>query len=471
MLSALGPARLLVLTSAGILATWSMLFAHGKLLHSDPATGSRLPASPKTVRLDFNESAELTFTRVSIVTSAGDTVALVALRHPEGASRSVVADVPEALPPGDLRILWRMAGADGHPTNGEVSFSIIAVARPSGDSARVKDSADTAAKLNSTIAREASGFGVQSPIYVLIRWLEFCALLTVIGTVGFRNAVLPRIRSRAALSVNDDTTRRAAKWGATAALGLAVTAILRLVAQSAAMRSAKTPMNIVNDTGAFVGTTWGRAWTLQLVVAVMTAVLFGVAASRRNSAGTSRTTWLLATATTLMLAVTPALSGHAASASRFGGAAIVIDAAHVIGAGGWLGTLLLTLGVGMRVPTDATSTDLHAAELFNAFSPVALTFAGIAGLTGVTSGWINLGSFSALFGSSYGKVLLIKLVLLVFVAGAGAYNWLSARPSLGAESGAKNIRHSASTEICLGIAVLLVTAVLVAVPTPMQSSQ
>jgi putative copper export protein len=121
----------------------------------------------------------------------------------------------------------------------------------------------------------------------------------------------------------------------------------------------------------------------------------------------------------------------------------------------------------MRMPTDATSTNLHAAELFNAFSPVALTFAGIAALTGVISGWINLGSLSALFGSSYGTVLLIKLALLVFVASAGAYNWLSARPSLGGGSDTTHIRRSASIEIALGTAVLLVTAILVAVPTPM----
>jgi copper transport protein len=472
MRSLLRPARVLLLISAGILGTASALLAHGKLLHSDPAAGSHLAASPKTVRLDFNEAAELTFTRVSIVTGGGDTIALVGLRHPDTASRSVMADVPRVLPSGDLRIIWTMAGADGHPTHGEIQFSIVAASSPTRDTVRSRDSAMVGVpRAPNSTTPETGGFGVESPLYVLTRWLEFCALLTVIGVVVFRNVMLPRIRSRNAVSLeNDATTHTVAIWGAGAALALAATAILRLAAQWAVMRAAGTPMRIAGGSDAFVGTTWGRAWILQLVVAVITAFLFRVAGSRRSDAGRSTTFWFLATATTLVLAFTPALSGHAASASRLAGSAILIDAAHVIGAGGWLGTLLLTLCVGMRVPTDSTSPELHAAELFNAFSPVALTFAGIAALTGVTSGWINLGSFAALFGSPYGKVLLIKLALLVFVAAAGAYNWLRARPSLYDGSGTTSIRRSASIEIGLGIAVLLVTAVLVAVPTPMSDS-
>ncbi len=466
MRSLMRSARLLLVGGAGILVIASPLFAHGKLLSSDPVAGSRLTISPKTVRLDFSEAAELRFTRVSIVTSRGDTIALVALRHPGDSSRSVIADVPGKLPMGDLRIIWRMASADGHPTRGEILFSIVAAIQPGADSSAFRDSGVAAVRPPITTAPEIPGFGVESPLYVVIRWLEFCALLTVIGTVAFRNLVLPRIRTRTTGSGIDETTRRAAMWGRNAALALAVTAVLRLVAQAVAMGVAGTPMQITEGPGVFLATAWGRAWIVQMVVAVIAALIFNRAGSGRGDDKSARTIWQLATVATLMLAVTPALSGHAAAASRLWGGAIVVDAAHVIGAGGWLGTLLLTLAVGLREPMGATSPDLHAAELFNAFSPVALMFGGLAAITGVTSGWLNLGSFSALVGSSYGKVLLIKLALVFLVGAAGAYNWLRARPALGRGFGTRAIRRSASLEIGLGIAVLLVTAILVAVPTP-----
>jgi copper transport protein len=137
-----------------------------------------------------------------------------------------------------------------------------------------------------------------------------------------------------------------------------------------------------------------------------------------------------------------------------------------MGAGGWLGTLLLTLAVGLR-EIDPESLGAGAAELFNAFSPVALTFAGLVAATGFISGWINLGSLPPLVTSSYGKVLLIKLALVAFVVSVGAWNWKRMRPSLIAATSTAPIRRSASIEIALGIVVVLVTAVLVAVPTPM----
>jgi putative copper export protein/methionine-rich copper-binding protein CopC len=455
--------RLLLLLAGGALLRPQPLLAHGKLLGSSPAAGSKLTEAPKTVRLDFNESAELSLTRISVVTASGDTIQLLTLRHPAGTSKSVTADVPVDLPAGEFRILWRMAGADGHPTHGEFAFSIVPANEPAVDTSVSRDTVITGGRRSAPPAPESGGFGVESPIYVVIRWLEFCALLTVIGAVGFRNAVLPRIRSRKGrVRDSDRSERRAAAWGRNAAIVLAVTAPLRLAAQAAVMRSAQTPMAMHGR--AFFDTAWGRAWALQLIAAIIAAGVFARAASLSDRKS-SRSMWRLATAAALLLAVTPALSGHA-MASQWAGVAIVVDALHVMGAGGWLGTLLLTLAVGLR-EIDPESLGAGAAELFNAFSPVALTFAGLVAATGFISGWINLGSLPPLVTSSYGKVLLIKLALVAFVVSAGAWNWKRMRPSLIAATSTAPIRRSASIEIALGIVVVLVTAVLVAVPTPM----
>jgi putative copper resistance protein D len=87
-------------------------------------------------------------------------------------------------------------------------------------------------------------------------------------------------------------------------------------------------------------------------------------------------------------------------------------------------------------------------------------------LSGVASAWLRLGALSALWASSYGQVLLVKLAALVGVGLAGLYNWRRMRPALGTGVVSRRFVSSATLELALGLAVVIVTAVLVATPTP-----
>ena len=81
---------------------------------------------------------------------------------------------------------------------------------------------------------------------------------------------------------------------------------------------------------------------------------------------------------------------------------------------------------------------------------------------------VHLGSIPALWGSGYGRTLLVKLGLLAVVFGTGAYNWRRVRPSLGNDAGTRRLRGSAAVEIAVGVLVLAVTAVLVATAPPIR---
>jgi len=243
-----------------------------------------------------------------------------------------------------------------------------------------------------------------------------------------------------------------------AAIVLLLSAAVRLLLQSA-MMSRMTHESVGVET-ILSKTGWGRAWIIQVAAAVVIlAVSF-----RRGASGV----WFAAAIAALVMAATPALSGHAAASPRWSTLAIGTDALHVIAAAGWLGSLLFVIAVGVPalVRVGAESRWIAIASLVEAFSPVALTFAAVVLLTGTVSAWLRVGSIPALWSSSYGRTLLVKLSLLTGVVATGAYNWRRVRPSLGTESATMRLRKSAAIELTIGALVVVVTAVLVATPTP-----
>jgi putative copper resistance protein D len=106
------------------------------------------------------------------------------------------------------------------------------------------------------------------------------------------------------------------------------------------------------------------------------------------------------------------------------------------------------------------------ASLVHAFSPAALGFASLVALTGLVSAWLRLGSLSALWGSGYGLVLLLKLALVGALAAVGFHNWRTVRPTLGTDAASTRLERSAKLELGVGLLIIVATAILVATPTP-----
>jgi putative copper export protein len=128
--------------------------------------------------------------------------------------------------------------------------------------------------------------------------------------------------------------------------------------------------------------------------------------------------------------------------------------------------VVLAAGVPAALALGPERRGPAVAALVNAFSPTALAFAGVTALTGLFAAWLHVGRPAALWETGYGQTLLVKLAVLSLVAGTGAYNWRRVRPALGDDTGTARVRRSAAAELAVGAVVLLVTAVLVATPTP-----
>lgn len=472
----------LVLASllAALLLVPQAAAAHGRLRSSAPAANARLTTAPRELRLVFTEAPELSFTTATLVGPDGP-VALGALGATPDAPMGVAAPIRGRLVAGSYTVRWQTAGADGHPVRGTFSFVIEptavglagsdapATARPGGEpGARVPvPGADPlpATHHDPETMPMGGAFDAESPAYVAVRWLQFTTLVLVIGALAFNFATLGFLRR----GRDPDTTlvaearQRAIGIGLAAALALGVVVLLRLLAQTYAMHGAERALDPGRIGVMLARTSWGTGWMIQ-IVGVALAVAGFLLARRGTGAG-----WALAAFGGLALAVTPALSGHAAAVPRWAPAAIAADTIHVVGAGGWLGGLLMLLAAGIPAAMRLGEGERGpaVADLVNAFSPTALIFAGLAGATGLFAAWLHIGELSDLWRSNYGRILLLKLGVLSFVAGTGAYNWLRVRPALGDPEGARRIRRSSTVELAVGIVVLAVTAVLVATPTPM----
>ena len=164
------------------------------------------------------------------------------------------------------------------------------------------------------------------------------------------------------------------------------------------------------------------------------------------------------------IAVTPALSGHARVE---GGLAILSDAVHVAAAGVWVGGLLF-LSV-LLVEAGAGRWSL-AYSVVPRFSLLALVAVAAVLVSGTVNGIFEVGSLSALWDTTYGRVLLAKVALVVPLLGLGAYNRLVAVPGFRDERDEPALRRRFSSvvgvELALMVVVVALTAVLVAEPPP-----
>jgi copper transport protein len=483
--------RLTVLAAA-LLAVLlpSTASAHGHLASSRPAAGAHLAEVPRQLRLDFTEVPELTFTSVRLVGPDGREVQLGALDYAPDSRRAVVAPVAGAMTAGKYTVVWQMAGSDGHPVRGRFEFVVAPGAMGVGVVPGSETPSPTAAGTpgsegmqgamhhDPSSMPEGNGFGADSPVYVLIRWLQFAGVLLVIGAAAFHLFVVSYLRrdtrsegERAEPAMLADAEGRAARIGYLAAGVLGVTLILRLVAQSYAMHGAGDAFSPTLSAQMIRNTNWGRGWLLQLVGVLLAASGFHGAWKHARGATTGGRSgaWRLAALGAVLAAFSLPLSGHAASAPTLRVLAILADGLHVLAASSWLGTLAVVLFAGMtaalRQPSEERGQLVRA--LINAFSPVALASAAVAMTTGVFAAWLHVGTIPGLWTTRYGILLLVKLAILGVVGLTGFYNWRFVKPRLGSDSATAHLQRSARIEVAVAIAVLFVTAILVATPTSM----
>ncbi|MGH7294216.1 MAG: CopD family protein [Polyangiaceae bacterium] len=295
---------------------------------------------------------------------------------------------------------------------------------------------------------------------VVFQYVGFLASFLVLGPLGFRYGVVRR--GVGAPGLTDGALARAAKLGLLG-VGLAVVSLVAGLLKRAAAKHLS--VSEVFHAG-------GAASYAQVVLLGVLAVAFalaarGVARAPASQAGqTGRTmkagpAWGVASVAGGAYALRELLSGRLAA---------MINPLHVLGASLWIGTLfvLVVCGIGVMLSPGVPPAERESAvaTMVRRFSVLALSAAGLLGVTGVWTAWTHLKRVDSLWTTPYGYVLDAKLCVVLGVAALGAWNWRKVGPALGKDGGALTIRRTATMELALAALVLALTAILVSVPGP-----
>ncbi len=137
---------------------------------------------------------------------------------------------------------------------------------------------------------------------------------------------------------------------------------------------------------------------------------------------------------------------------------VVFTALHQAATATWLGGLpYLLMGIGRA------QTPEYARQLSASFSKLALGSVAVLASAGLVLGFAYVGSFKAVYGTSYGAMVATKVLLFGLLVFLGALNFQLVRKGP-ASSILASLKRFGEAEIGIGITVILTAASLTSLP-------
>lgn len=426
---AAAPLALLLLVSWLLLGAAAPAQAHATLIASDPAEGAVLAQAPEQVTFTFSEPVSLVPDGVQVFDPAGEPVAV------EASVTDAVLQVALAEPVGEgtTVVAWRIVSDDGHPISGSLRFSVGA---PS----------------ETVVTLEAGGTGAAEPPTTLrvLRATGYAGLLLAVGLVAFALLVLPGghpsgpSRQRVVRVARGAAAVAATSW----LLALPVVASYQLGGG----------LDLATRSSA-----WSALARTEYVVAaaVVAGTLAAVALLGAGEPQGGRRTGALVAAGLAIAA--PALTGHSRAESPEA-LVVAVDVLHLLAGSVWLGGVV---GLALALPALADRGTV-AAQTLARFSALAAGVLALLVVTGTVLAWRIVGSWSALTGTDYGRLLLAKIATAVVVVLLAVWNrrWLlprvqgaSRRPDR--RAGVSLVTRVVTAEAAVLGGVLVLTALLV----------
>ncbi|MFD5693786.1 copper resistance CopC/CopD family protein [Streptomyces rubiginosohelvolus] len=373
--------------------------AHAALTGSDPADGAVVDTAPKEVTLSFSEAIAVGDDSIRVLDPSGKRADTDAEPKDlsEGSTVRYGVALHSGLPDGTYTVAWQAISADSHPISGAFTFSIGA---PS----------DTTVALPS---QEAGG-GPVGVVYDIARYAAYGGFVLLVGGSAF---VLVCWRGGAtALPMQRLVVRG---W-----LTLTAATLVMLLLRNPYTGSGKFADAFdLAGLQSVLDTKPGAALVSRLLLlgaaALFIAVLFGTYARREDEREKKDLTFGLAVGGGVVatgIAATWAMSEHASTGIQ-ANIAMPVDVLHLLAVAAWLGGLASLLVALYRTP------DIGSAAV-RRFSAVAFGSVVVLAATGIYQSWRQVGSWSALTGTRYGQLLILKVALIAVLL---AVAWFSRR--------------------------------------------
>jgi copper transport protein len=403
-------------------------FAHASLEQTTPGFRQRLPSSPQKIVLRFDQYVQQLPGSVHLYSSSGS----VGVQRVVSEGRSLTAWLPH-LAKGPYTVRWHAMSGDGHVVSGVFTFGVRALA---------------------PLPTEAFGASGPTRSEHVVRWLYFLALALLVGGLGFRLLVLrDRLPARA-----EQRFYALTGIGALVTLNVGIAAFILRAEDALQLPFGRL---LYGDLSPIARSRFGTAFiAMTLGFALVTALLFLAWLTDRAV--------LLWPAFLVGLAFASglSLSGHSAADAGSSWKSELADWAHLSAACLWIGGLIQLVVVVWPLMPDARRA------AFLRFSRLATVCVGVLLLAGIYLSILRLPHLNDLWTTGYGRVLFVKIGLVSLAFAWGGLHKLIAVPAVarGGESALPRLRGSLVGESMVGMAVLLVAAVLVDAKPPVQAT-
>jgi copper transport protein len=384
--------------------------AHALLADSTPADGASVDQAPGEVRLEFTEAVDPSLTVVHVLDSSGARVEAGKAEVPGAPTVAYVSLHP--LSQGTYTVTWRTtSSADGHTTVGSFAFGV-------GVSVAAVGSKTTTGATFPTVASMAG------------RWLFYVGLVLLLGAAVVGALVVARPRSISLWALN-------AAWAA-AAIGLVITI---------ADQRATTHTSV----SGLLASATGHKLKAEAIAVVITWLAICWATLRP-----SRTSLVAVGAGASGVMLEHALSGHAdATTARW--FTVPVQWLHLVAVGAWVGGFVWLL-IALRRHDPGRGPGLA-----RQFSKIAAAMLGVVVVSGTLRAVDEVGAWSGLVHTTFGRALLVKLGIVAVLVAVGARNRFR-HVAAAAASRVAGLRRMVRAEVVLAAGVLGATAVLAGLP-------
>lgn len=418
--------------------------AHAVLVAAAPAQNSTVASAPTEVTLTFSESVTPVKDKIRVIAPDGSRA-----DKGEPTAEGTILRIPLRgdLPIGTYLVSYRVISADSHPVPGGFTFNVGAPSTPP---------TLTEGTGNTPNRAVAISIGV-------VKYLGYAGLLLATGAALIMlllwPARLPRTGARRLLNTG---------------VGLLVVATLaQFVLQAPYVNGTTLAQTTAQDLLGVFDSQFGAVLLARLGILAVAAIVLAAALKRVYSHGEAARSDLAVLGVLFALgATTWPLAGHAAG-SPVPAVTVVVDAVHIGAMAVWLGGLAV-LGLVLLRPGRANALELSA--ILPVWSRWATLAVSSLLLAGVVQALIEIGSLDALYKTTYGRLILVKVglvgVILLFAYFARRSVHQAAEDAVfeGPESvqqadvahhtGASPVRRAVRLELAVAAVILGVTAAL-----------